>query len=737
MMRAFRSAEPLAALAGAVALVFGLCPLAWLGFRTIQSSRNSPELSGLEYSALRTELDTLLAVQLPTPVVRLEGDTLVVLADSSLLPTVQEGGLVYSQVDRFNRFQRWRALEAQGSRERYDSLTTRNPSIFRLRPTAGGGYRLQRRSSTSALRVASPFEASQPLTILSRSSVKALGFVGKERTLPLLPEAEVPVLVDRQPRMCRVQAQLPAATPDTTLAIWCITTQGQAIAKAPQVLVRPAGDSAGVTPKLGDMPVDTELVVADSTRWIRPGQLLAIRPLEPLLLSQLWTDPILSSQWVNGRRRRVVAPDARLTLPFHLLGAADQFAPRGRGDAVRLSLDVPMTRMVHDSLGAFIARLDLPVDFASVLLADVRTGQVLAFTEAGGSEGFERIRSFEPTQLGSAVKPLLSAAILSQRPDLGSLEIQPRFGQIDNAVGAPVRFRNDQHCSSGTSARIDLEYFLRCSDNYYAVSLLFHSLAPRNTNKVPLRPGAEVATDVLLNSAPALGLLDLYDVHSDEIALALKSRPASNWAGARTDDQRPLTIPRSLYPQNSSPVLIAGGTRGTPTMLLASFAFGAWLHRWTLPGAVEAYTRVLTDRRVTLHFTADGDTAGPDPWPMLSRQGWYPMYVRGLERVGIDGTARGVTDLVRRQLGPGIRFVSKTGTLDEPKVDLWVKSYLFGIGKSRGTPALECGVTGIVYFRFVERPGKGPSLPSYQLRFFRESLLPALASQWDRLVSCP
>jgi len=313
---------------------------------------------------------------------------------------------------------------------------------------------------------------------------------------------------------------------------------------------------------------------------------------------------------------------------------------------------------------------------------------------------------------------------------------------------------------------VDLRYFLRCSNNEYAASLLVAGLQAPESDKggrmdrpdLPL-VGGRVPRGTLLRSPLSEGMIRLFDLPTDPAIADSTGRSRRNWEGIAFSDGTPVKVPYELLPAPSRPALLAPGPgEGTELGLLYRYAYGAWENQWNLLDLTTAFARVVTDRRVELRFfparpgwasgpssstpsSSDASAAAGEASLGLDGKRWYRELLLGLSGVAEDGTASGLQrDWRRWGLPP--RVLAKTGTLNEPGEagpldDLFAKSLLFALGETEdgSVGPMECGLVGGIYLRFREGPLSGP-LPSYQVQFARTELGEFLKEYWEELGGC-
>lgn len=765
----------------AVALLLGTtaAALVAVGWAVVDARDEAEVREGLDYDGFLASLDELLARAGSDGLVRfepLEGrladgrevtwDSLVVEADPDRYPSLRPGGFLHDQVERYNRFQRERLALGRERAEWFDRLAPYNPSVFRVDRDGEGARRLSRSAEAWSLRVRSPFEGRWGGEVRARDARRGAGLLGPGVTVSLRRPTRLFRTVDGRRQRCEFEPG------PMEVQAFCLSEQ-----RVPQAIFRLAGDDP--TPRTAvagwtDLWVDGHRVSSGDSVPVREGSVLQLDPLEPMLLGEFWDGILSSEQWVNGRERRVsdFAPPLDLFAPLDDPGTG---AAAASDAAVEVSVHAGASRELTASLADFVERrVDLPVDVAMVVLARVPDGEIVAVAEVGrrGSPG--RSALFEPVAPGSAVKPLVAAALLSRRPDLGTLRIPARSGDVRSVLGLPAvparrAFESPLNCGMPDDGWIGLREFVRCSSNEYAASLMTAGLLPegvwrrvgdenaragrfrlgdstwsglRNASDWPGASG-RLGRTTLLTSPLATGLGELFDVSPDPVVVDRSRRTDGVWRDLRLADGTPLTAPPEARPSVSRPLLLASPAReDTELGLLFRWSVGAWENRWTLLGLTEAFGRVVSDRRMGLRFSRT-PAAAVMPQPAgLSEGAWYPDLMAGLRDVGRTGTAAGLEEDWRRDgLPRGV--LAKTGTLAEAggpgkDDDLFIKSLLFAAGETAGGPGepLACGVVGAVYVRFAQGPARG-ALPAAQLEFARERLGPFLQDHWEAFGVCP
>lgn len=718
----------------------------------------------LEYETLLAKIDEVMALGGNQAVLRFQSyplrvgrsaatmDSLVIEPSAARIPSLSPGGYLFEEVARYNAFQRERMQLATEDFDAFKRLEAYNPSLFRPYRQGDGSMGVTRTAAAWNRRVASPFGDRWSGEVRTADSNVAWSLYSPSALVSLDRPVRVRSRVNGRRRSCDFEPQRGDAY------AFCLSE-----ARTPQLTLRGVGgEVAGLDEAYSAiagwsaLQLDgTRLEAGDSTT-IAAGSILEIAPLDPVVFGTQRSGLLSSHQWVNGRMRR--RGDARPPLDiFATLGRGpiDPDAPPSSRADVVLAVDEESTLELTEQLDAFVRALPIPIEFATAVVARVSDGAVVAMAEVGSRSEPGRSRLLERVVPGSAVKPLLAAAVLSQRPELGSLTIPARAGVVRSVAGAPnipsrQAFRTALNCGDAGSA-IDLSRFLRCSNNEYAATLLLGGVTTPGASVDPVhRTGAEasgspfvgraVTRGTLLRSAFTEGMSHLFDVSTDPTITDTRRRSRAAWAGLKFTDGTPARVPFEALPDASRPALLSDtGAEATDLGLLYRYAFGAWENRWNVFDLTSAFGRVVSDRRIQV--TLAGSTEPRDPESLeLSTFDWYPQFLEGLAGVARNGTASGLARRWRDAGLPGTVF-AKTGTLAEEEArrgaGLFIKSLLFAVGETGEGPTtpLECGVVGSVYLSFERGPEQG-SLPSYQVDFAERRLARFLADHWEEFGAC-
>jgi len=734
--------------------------LIWVGARTIQASRDVSVRQGLDYRTFLRALDEITDASQETPLLtfhsvetRIGGlgtvtfDTLAIVADITAFPSLDRAGFLYDQVRAYNRFQRDRVAQAREFPDWFHRLRGFNPSVFRSYRRTDGALGLTRASSAWSLRVRSPLEGDWSGQVLAQDVHRGYGLLSPRVALSLRKPVRLQREVEGRRQLCKF-------TPSALeVRAYCLSE-----APIPQAIFRLASKNPGreswAVAGWDDLWVDGQRVRAGDSIGIPGGSLLKLNPLEPVIFSEYWEGVLSSPQWFNGRMRR------RANLPPPL----DLFEPLGSGPAaagtretptadIRLSIRAEASAELTRQLHAFLSReLEIPLDFGMIVIARVPDGDILAVAEVGERRTRGRSPILERVSPGSAVKPLLAASILTERPDLARLKIPARTGKITSVLDLPAvparqGFSTALNCGYPSDGQVDLRYFLRCSNNEYAASLLISGLVDEEMGGAgggvgSLLVGREVPRSVLLRSPLSRGLHGLFDLSTDPTIADSTGRSHRVWDRLTFTDGAPVRVPWEALPDESRPALLGtGASEGTDLALLYRYAFGAWENRWTLLDLTNGFGRVVSDRRVNMRLHSPPEDGKAPPTLGLADQKWYPEFLAGLRGVALDGTAGGLRRSWVQEGLPSLVF-AKTGTLAEagepgPLDDLYSKSLLFAVGEpaSSGEETLGCGIVGGIYLRFERGPRTG-SLSSYQVDFARRELGAFLAEHWEEMGIC-
>lgn len=752
-------------------------------------------------------------------------DTLA--ADPSAYPSLEPGGFLRDEIDRFNAYQHERVDAVRRGHltggSVLDLRASENPSIFRTEVRAIDDARGDRDSIILAdravpygLRVPSPFDAAKLVAVTTREWTRSLGWISPEGTRSVRVNGRIPGEPACPFRAVKdsvyVECTAPGS-PFTQLVLRFPDQLGETGTATLFTRERTLYDGKQL-PSRRAVPIATGGMFQFHSRAIDGDK--HVRP-EPVILEWTLGGTLGGTQWINGRIRWQSSVSE--TSPFvRQLASAAGFGASVElegGRNIPLSIDETLTDELQTALDDFAgpkrtARAAHPetsdLSFATVVLASAKTGEILAVAELGPPAANGGSWLLKPVNVGSAIKPLIAASALIERPELATLEVRNDSPVMNDVWGLPLgkAFESGSACPIGW---IGLREFLACSSNRFSAALMAAAMQPERDSSLTLdaAPGIsfrlggrehmgqrphlaldrnhQVPADTLNGSALAAGLFALDSLNTSlELAAALgrEGRDSSIWVGLQDDRHNPVRVPLGLWPEQSRLAMMRGNRPATIRQL-AMFAVGAAENRVTTLDLTEAFTRIVTDRRVGLTFVPAHHSGGPASFPALalSNHAWYPVFIGGLHDVGTIGTAKGTQTAVTQQLSPNLLFLGKSGTLNAPphvrvlhRIDtvmvkgvprarvltfadtvvppVVAKTLLFAVGaryarsgKALVAPslpnaaesggAIDCGVVGTIYFRLRRNPQHVESLAT---DFANQRLWKLLRANWSRLKVC-
>jgi hypothetical protein len=663
-------------------------------------------------------------------------DTLAITADSSAEPTFARGGFVRDQVYRFNDQMVRRAVRGLADARTRSRIET--GSVFRLVYTDSGHARLSDTADALGLVIRSPYAEGtwRPVrTVDWRSSPALLGYDG-QLSLGMAPDSSRSRAV-LNGRECEVRAETRARH-----LIYCTATVGRAVDRFFDVGFTTKAAPSGATfdamfpyrPR--DVWVNGKLE-RFTNRATTAGTLVELRSTGGFLLSSADWGTLATEQWINGRTTFLNQRNGTLSFFGRAGRSARNNSPIPA--PLTLSFDARLSLDLERDARRFLSEQRTTLRRMAVVLMDVKSGEIRAIAEPHRQSDDESLLSFEPLLIGSAVKPIVAAALLSRQPALAQLRLDSPDSLVTEVGGIPLRkpFRSSPN---GCAGPVDITQFLQCSNNQFAAELVVRSLQ-RNGYKGTA--DGIVPRGVLEESDIANGLAQVFDV--DPYAGRTSGRFASYWKSADTtlDGGAPIIDDQTLIPWESRPWLVFPKRSGTPVDLIARYAFGGWENRWTLVGTAQAYARIVTDKNIQGTFL---HAATPVNVPPASAKGSALSVVRrGLRRVAVDGTARGLHAAFQIEGGKPLAVFAKTGTLNEGEANgnTRMKALVLGVGETvdatDGAP-LMCGLVAVTYFEFDDdwnARGGQKALPSVHLDFAKGPLATVLTRQWRRVSGCP
>lgn len=644
-------------------------------------------------------------------------DTLA--ADPSEYPSLEPGGFLHDEIDKFNAFQHER-LDALRRRHLMggsvlDLRAADNPSIFRTEIHNVDDSRGERDSIVLAeravpydLRVPSPFDAARLVAVTTREWSRNIGWISPKGTEPVKGSGRLPGVPACPFRAVKDSVYVECTAPGSPFAQLVLRFPDRLGETGTAMLFtseRTLYDGKQL-PSRQIMPIGTGGMFQFHSRVLSAGK--RERP-EPVILEWMLGGTLGGTQWINGRIRW--QPSVSRLSPFvRQLASAAGFGASVElegGRNIPLSLDETLTDELQGELddfaghgkpgamagsargGARVQASDLA--FATIVLASAKTGEILGVAEYGPPTAGGGSWLLKPVNVGSAIKPLLAAATLMQRPELATLEVRNDAATMDDVWGLPLGkpFEAGSACPLGW---IGLRQFLTCSSNRYSAALVAAALQPAGSREaisledapgvtfrlngethvgkrlhLPLDRNHQVHADTLNASALAAGLFALDSLNTSlELAAQLgrEGRDSSVWLGLKDDRFNPVRVPLGLWPEQSRLAMMRGNRPATARQL-AMFSVGAAENRVSTIDLTESFARLVTGRRIGLTFVpATNRTSFPSM--ALSKFSWYSAFVGGLHDVGTVGTAKGTQTAIAQQLSANLLFYGKSGTLNAP-----------------------------------------------------------------------
>jgi hypothetical protein len=748
--------------AGANPLEYVLLTLAFVAiavamYETVAVALHGDRTQDLTFSGTTAELGRTLSSNGSARIGRLErativvggdtavADTIVVVADSVTEPAFAAGGFLRDQVAQYNDFAiRQALLSLRGTRDGSRPVRSRSEGRTLLRTVwADDGTRiLSDRPSPYGLAIRSPYAEGSWRDVRTTDWRSSPGLLGHDGDVSLPAELKAGLFQARlNGRDCDVSRETPQ------YYMYCQSALASDVSRFYDFgfEVRPSatGGSFGSAGPYRQRSV--WMNGRAETRGQRPvvgGDVLEVQALGPFMLSAADWGTLAAEQWVNGRR----------SFANPRLGTLSFFAPAGRStsavsgtvnsDALTLSFDAALSTDLDREARRFMAAHEGLLSQLVVVVLDVRTGEVKAIAEPARVSDDEPLLSFEPILVGSVVKPIMAAAILSRQPALGMLRIPYAGDTVTEVSGINLRkgFANE---ANGCSGEIGFTDFLRCSSNQYAAELMVRSLQQDGWSS--RGKGALVPRATLERSTIATGLADVFDV--DAYANRTPGRLGLYWSSdsGRMPSASSLTTDRSLIPYESRPWILFPDSAGTGVDLIARYAFGGWENRWTLLGLAQAYARIATGRNVQatfLHRAGAVPAAGvfAEVGPLTSAA--FARVRGALRQVPTNGTASGLADRLHRVTKDTIVVLAKTGTLNENAAGGKLKSLAIAMGRPAGQgaeTALTCGLVTVTYFEFADdhrAKAQRAALPRIHRDFAERGLTDVMSRHWDRVSGC-
>src|SRR5690242_7306800 len=511
---------PSSAQVGLVFLLLTVVGFIALGAALPHYTLSSTARRGLTYDTLFAELhDALIdepdrplrrgirAVQLDALIPAPNGYTIVtydtLAADPSVYPSLAPGGFLHDEIDRFNTFQRERLDAVRRGRLTggavMDLRAAENPSIFRTEIRAFADARGERDSIVLAeravpygLRVPSPFDAARLVAVTTREWSRSLGWISARGAQSVRANGSVPGVPPCPFRSVKDSVYVECTAPGSPFA--------QLVLRFPDRL----GETGTATlfnsertlydgtqlPSRRSVPIGTGGMFQFHSRALAVRR---ARP-EPVILEWTLGGTLGGTQWINGRIRW--QPSVSRTSPFvRQLASAAGFGASVElegGRNIPLSLDEGLTDDLQDELDDFAGRhkrgaahvQTSDLAFATIVLASAKTGEILGVAEYGPPAASGGSWLLKPVNVGSAIKPLLAAATLIERPELASREVRNDAPQRYDVWGLPLGTAFESG-ASWPLGWINLRQFLSCQSNRYSSPLVAAALQPGSSRGVP------------------------------------------------------------------------------------------------------------------------------------------------------------------------------------------------------------------------------------------------------------
>ena len=691
-------------------------------------------------------------------------DTIALVADTLREPSAAAGGFVRDQIAAYNDHAIRRAVLTHsrdwglGTRDsersalqaaRWSTYAGGGSSLLRTVLTDGGRRRLSDTPDPYTIVIRSPRAEDDWREVRTVDWRESLTLLGAEGGFAITPELPPDSRVRLNGHDCGVHHEL------AKYLLYCGSTLGAEVGRFYDFgLEQDAryGILNGFTDRIANVRRNG---TAESfgRHPLSAGDLLDVRRIGPIMLSQADQGTLAAAQWINGRAR-FASGDLSATGTEGFFGAAGRSTSDGRSSPLVLSFDGQFSSDLDRTAAAFMKSKGGELLRMSVVVIDIRTGEVRAIAEPGRLSSDEPLLSFEPILVGSATKPIEAAAILSRQPELAKLHLWYAGPEVSNVAGASLQtpFENE---ANGCDGDLDFDAYIRCSSNQYAAELVVRSL--EHDGYAPSK-GSLVPRAVLERSALANGLAQAFDV--DALAGRTPGRLARYWISDSLPG--PVTQNRTLWPWESRPWLLFPDSAGTRVDWLARYAFGGWENRWTLMGLGQAYARIASDRAVQetfLHGSVLG-TRGSGLGNVGERTSKFeaePPNVssafarvrHALAEVPVRGTAAGLTAHLQAVADPPLTVLAKTGTLNESDGVAHFKALAIMMGETatgteedagdRATPPLSCGLVVVSYFEFADdwvARRDGEALPAVHVEFASGPLQQVIARHWQRLGAC-
>jgi hypothetical protein len=701
-----------------------------LGFNgTITELGRMLELNGPE------RFGTLQTVSLALGADTLRVDTVAIVADPEVEPAVAVGGFLHDQISVFNDHAIRQALLRRSAHMAAPRTEPDAPSLFRTVWTEDGERRLSERPNPFVLTVRSPYAERNWRDVRTSDWRRQHGLLGLEGDVALNTDVPDQTRTRLNRNDCTVRNRSPQ------MLIYCGTAGASDAARFYDIGVALSGDAGG-----------NEIVEAFTYRqrqlWrngksenlptypVTAGDLFDVPRTGAFVISTADHGTLAAPQWINGRE--TFANQRQGTIGF-FAAAGRLTTPAQNAAPLVLSFDAAFAAELEEQATRFMESQRGVLERMSMVVLDVRTGEVRAIVEPQRIGADEPLLAYEPLLVGSVVKPMVASAILARRPDLMQFTVQYAGDTVRVVRNVPLQ-RGFANAANGCTGPIDLAAFLRCSSNQYAAELVIRSLEADgyrpDTSAIQVVP-----REILERSSLGTGLAEAFDV--DAFAQRTAGRNATMLRSA-ADSSRgaPLAITNRMFaPWESRPWILFPESEGTRLDWLARYAFGGWENRWTLIGVAQSYARIATNREVNASIVslADGQSAEFRTVPPHVANA-FARVRSALREVGATGTATGLLPNVRAATAPSVTVLAKTGTLNEKTGRFKSLALVVGMPATEApSAAITCGLAVVTYFEFADEfspRGAGESLPAVHLQFANEVFPTAIGKHWRRVSGC-
>lgn len=463
-----------------------------------------------------------------------------------------------------------------------------------------------------------------------------------------------------------------------------------------------------VAPPRKQVYVDGIDVFPDTMAFL-PGRIVRSAQLTSAFVGRARTGTIIDEQRKNGRVRLT------MTSPrYGPIGLALAGLQRGdeRFSTIPLTISPRLTQQLDSVAYNVVERSNqrgrtrqFTVTRAEIVAVDIKTGDILALSTNREPGVGAFLPGTQGQWLGSAVKPMVAAAVLSAHPALATMTVTS--GPLATTVdGSQVRRPFDAGCGGGT---VDLRRAMRCSSNLFSAELLVRGLrlsgVPRDRDDTARYEQGALATSTVLRAID-----DIWKTCGDGTCGIYSTEP---WLRDDREGVGALFVKFNggLLPERSAPRFISTQRiRGVSTLRgptldeVVRIAYGQTWNKWTLLDAASVFGSVVTGRDVNQRFLRYSDSTAQGKDFTWRGSAWHRTLLTGLTDVvrHPEGTAGEVAARVERELGRPIRLVGKTGspTLDD---DAFVERNAFVGAISLTAGAIDAPLDdGIAYALFVD-----------------------------------